>query len=484
MPDDRRQLRWYGACGPLVCAVVLLAMPAYAGPFGWINFSGWQFPRIPTVTRTATPAATATPTAASTPTRELGVDDLEYHRTPAPAGIVRVAPPGTRIVLTDLLATAGGWGVLWIEVSGDLWDPRTPTEVWYAHTGTPQVPALRIASVHRIDRLPVYLASVSPDGSALAVVLNELVNWRTAKRADPTRVTHQWFGRLNLDGTWALAPNPAKPITTNLGVHGGIGHAVWTDDVVRVATEATCVKAAHQCLYTQRLKAATGTVLNRWSVTKPYMGHQTAPQVIGLDDKTSRLVTVSDAAGKYGGLMAYGDVSGGWPLPLSFPFVLDYDPRARWNGDAGMGRRIGVLWRQVRTNDDKLNAANEGWKLRFITWDLVRVGSAAPKVVVLSDTQLTDWSTRPAYSYGYPTNSRWTTGLEHIPGGGWAVGFQDDGWYTVGAISETGEWRWRERVAEVVDYAGDVAVSRDGQRIGYAVTAQMPEGLSLIVGER
>src|SRR5512139_972825 len=332
MPDDRRQLRWYGACGPLVCAVVLLAMPAYAGPFGWINFSGWQFPRIPTVTRTATPAATATPTAASTPTRELGVDDLEYHRTPAPAGIVRVAPPGTRIVLTDLLATAGGWGVLWIEVSGDLWDPRTPTEVWYAHTGTPQVPALRIASVHRIDRLPVYLASVSPDGDEIAVVLNELVNWRTAKRADPNRTTHQWYGRLGLDGQWLLAPNPSKPITDNLGVHGGIGHAMWTGDVVRVATEAECSNAKHQCLYSQRVRARDGYVLGRGSFTKANMGHQTAPQIVSIDEKTSRVVTVSDGAKQYGGLMAYYDIAGGWPFTLSSPFLLDYDPRAMSNG--------------------------------------------------------------------------------------------------------------------------------------------------------
>src|SRR5512139_2757441 len=162
--------RWVGH----LVGMVLLAMPAYAGPFGWINFSGWQFPRIPTVTRTATPATTATPTAASTPTREPGVDDLEYHRTPAPAGVVRVAPPGTRIVLTDLLATAGGWAVLWEETAGDQWDPKLPTEVWYAHRGEPNVSALRVASVHRIDRLPVYLSGASPDGTSIAVILNEL----------------------------------------------------------------------------------------------------------------------------------------------------------------------------------------------------------------------------------------------------------------------------------------------------------------------
>ena len=254
--------------------------------------------------------------------------------------------------------------------------------------------------------------------------------------------------------------------------------------VIRIATEAECPVAKHQCLYTQRLNPQTGAVLLRGSITKSGMGHQTAPQIIALDGTTSRLITVSDGAGTYGGLMLYGDLTGGWPLALSSPFLLDLDPAADWNHDPGIGRRLAVLWRQLRHNDDKLNAAGEPWRLRFVTFDLLRVGASAPKVVVLSDTPITDWSTLPGYRYGYPTNSRWNTALEHIDGGGWAVGFQLDGDYLVGRLSEVGDWLWRSHVSPAIDYAGHVAVSRDGQRIGYVTTRPTDAGVEVIVGER
>ena len=252
--------------------------------------------------------------------------------------------------------------------------------------------------------------------------------------------------------------------------------------VIRVATEAECPQARHQCLYTQRVNPVTGAVLSRGSITGTYAGHQTGPQILPLDDTTERLVTISDGAGKYGGIMAYWSMLGGSPITLSSPFLLDLDPAASWNGDSGVGRRMAVLWRQLRKNDDKLNQANEPWALRFVTFDLLRVGSAAPKLVVLSDTPITDWSTLPGYRYGYPYNSRWNTAVEHINGGGWAVGFQSDGDYVVGRLGETGAWIWKTVVAPCGDYAGDVAVR--GQRIGYVTTRRTEAGVEVVVGER
>lgn len=241
--------------------------------------------------------------------------------------------------------------------------------------------------------------------------------------------------------------------------------------VVRVTTEATCANARHQCTYSQRVNPTTGTVLGRGSITISNMGHQTAPAIVAFDSKSSWLITVSDGAKQWGGLMLRRDFLGGWPIPLSSPFVLDYDPRAAWNGDPGVGKRVGVLWRQVRRNDDKLNAAREGWKARFLTFDVI-----GGKILVLSDVPLTEWSIEPGLEYGYPLYSRWTTSLTDIPGAGWAVGLQSEGQYVVGQLTETGQWVWQRNVNRMIDYAGDAAVSRDGQRIGSVTTVRDADG--------
>lgn len=445
------------------------------GAFSWLDLSGWQRP--PTPTR---PVLTPTPVIVVDETSAPVVIPPLVEDTPRAAITVSAHAAPARVTHTRIFATPGGWAVLWLVHTGDLWDPSVPSELWYAHVGAPQIVARKIADIHRIDRLPLYAAAISPDGTQLAVVVNKLVNWRSATRTG--RVTHQHFGRLNLDGSWALPLQTSKPIATNLGTHGGVGDMVWTGTVVRLTTEAECPNPKHQCLYSQRINPATGAATRYGSITRTNMGHQTAPSIVALDDKTSRLVTVSDGAGKYGGLMAYYDFIGGWPFPLSFPFLLDYDPRAASNGVAGAGHRIGTLWRQLRHNDDKLNAAGEPWRMRFMTWDFVRVGSAAPKLVKLSDVLLTEWSTKPGYAYGYPHNSRWNTALRHLDGGGWAVGFQSDGDYVVGQLTETGVLLWRSSVSPAIDYAGDVAVR--GERIGIVTTRQTDDGIAVEVGAR
>lgn len=212
--------------------LLCLASTAHAGTWSWMT-EAWKTEQVrqatPTATRTvAVPAASPTgpATVAETPVPEVSGT---WSAAPGTPGVVSHHPAPARVYLTDLHATPGGWAVTWIVQPGDLQDPTSPSELWYAHVGTPAVPARKLLDIHRIDREPVYLSTVSPDGTQVAVVVNELTNWKQLKRSGIGRVTHQWFGRLNIDGTWALPLQTKRPITTNLGTHGGVGDMVWTE---------------------------------------------------------------------------------------------------------------------------------------------------------------------------------------------------------------------------------------------------------------
>ena len=252
---------WNLLRGRVVWCLLLVAVPVHAGTWSWAS-SAWKTEQArqatPTATRTVaqpTASPTVSVTVAETPVPWVGnrleVTTGEYATsarataTPVPdmsgtwvhpliaplVGTTQLAtyPAPARVYLTRIYATPRGRAVLWIVQPGDLQDPTSPSELWYAHVGVPDVPARKLVDIHRIDREPVYLSAVSPDGTQIAVVINELTNWKSLKAGGRPRITHQYFGRLNIDGTWALPLQVKRPITTNLGTHGGVGDMVWTE---------------------------------------------------------------------------------------------------------------------------------------------------------------------------------------------------------------------------------------------------------------